>query len=535
MGFTTSAQAKFYAELLEHEGVKVTSKNVERGTIKKKDKVPITMVPPSREDKMAMKAKECSVTVGEFEGTYPQQSTTDARSTILSLALFDDMLKSSKLVEKIQSDQRALKEAEEAVMTLRIKKLNQVNGLSEADEKKLRMYQRRVDQAKSLIDDYINTLFTAFMDFLDSRRTKFEKIVSDHCNTVVTFSESKLHTTQEAFKLDGTGAVTQDRFPEKDTEEEDNLTGDATGWKLIHSWTRVDSDVTKMRGRTLDTFKYCRDKLMAVLFEGYGYAEAQYEYLMNNLRLPKGIPVQAMADMFEKFSSHMYLLPSYGDDPSYTNGELDHHPARNKPFSETAICEMLLECMPRDVKVKWEGQHLKKQIPTDLTVLKKELQVLVDEHYQAEKQQQEAQQQQKSAGGGRNQSGKASSGSRNGGASQQNQGGGGKANMHCDRCARMGERKFIVKNHVTDNCKKYDKDLKPISQGYQKQVHQQERERETPLSAEKKKSRKRKKDSKKSKKKKKKKSRKKYRRDYSSSSSSDDDSSSSDSCSSDSS
>ena len=55
----------------------------------------------------------------------------------------------------------------------------------------------------------------------------------------------------------------------------------------------------------------------------------QYDYLMNNLRLPKGIPVQAMADMFEKFSSHMYLLLSFSDDPNYTNGELDHHPARN--------------------------------------------------------------------------------------------------------------------------------------------------------------------------------------------------------------
>lgn len=534
MGFTQSVTAKFFAEFLEHEGVRVTKTSVEKGTIRKKDKVLISFVPPSKDDKMALKAKEVSISVNVFEGTYPQQTTTDDRSTILSLAQFDDMLKSSKLVESIQSDQRALREAEDAVMTLLIKKLNQVNGLSDPDEKKLRMSQRKVDNAKSLISENSNMLFTSFMDFLDSKRTKFEKIISDHCNKVVTVTEKTTHITQEAFKLNATGEVTQVRFPEKDTEEDDNLTGDDSGWKLIHSWSRVDSDAEKMRGRTLDTFKFCRAKFMAVLFEGYGYAEAQYEYLMNNLRLPKGIPVQSMADMLEKVSSHMYLLPSLGDDPTYTGGELDHHPARNKPFSETAICEMLLECMPKDVKVKWDGQHLKKPIPTDLTVLKKELQVLVDEYYLAEKQQQGAQHQQNSAGGGKNQNGKASSGSRNGGGGQQNQGGGGSAGKHCARCDKMGERKFIVKNHYTDKCKKYDKDLKPISQGYQKEVHQQELQRGTPLS-DKKKKKKRKKDSKKSKKKKKKKSRKKYRRDYSSSSSSDDDSSSSDSYSSDSS
>ena len=526
MGFIQSVTAKFFAEFLEHEGVKVTKTSVEKGTIKNKDKVLISFVPPSKDEKMVMKAKEVSISVNVFEGTYPQQATTDDRSTILTLAQFDDMLNSSKLVESIKSDQRALKEAEDAVMDLRIKKLNQVGGLSDADEKKLRMNQRKVDNAKSLISENSNMLFTSFMDFLDSKRTKFEKIISDYCNKVVTVTTEETHTTQEAFKLNADGDVTQVRFPEKDTEEEDNLTGDNSGWKLIHSWSRVDSDVDKMRGRTLDTFKVCRDKFMAVLFEGYGYAEAQYEYMMNNLRLPKGIPVQSMADMLEKVSSHMYLLPSLGDDPTYTQGELDHHPARNKPFSETAICEMLLESMPKDVKVKWRGQHLKKSIPTDLTVLKKELQVLVDEHYLAEKQQQGAQQQQNSAGGGKNQNGKASSGSRNGGGGQQNQGGGGDAGKYCARCDKMGERKFIVHNHNTGRCKKYDKDLKPISQGYQKQVHQQELQRETPLS-DKKKKRKRKKDSKKSKKKKKKKSRKKYRRDYSSSSSSDDDSSSS--------
>ena len=36
---------------------------------------------------------------------------------------------------------------------------------------------------------------------------------------------------------------------------------------------------------------------------------------------------------------------------------------------------MLLESMPKDVKVKWEGQHLKKPIPTDLAELREELQV----------------------------------------------------------------------------------------------------------------------------------------------------------------
>ena len=309
MGFTPSATAKFFAELLEHEDVNVTAKSIERGNIKRKSKILIPGAPPKKDDKMAMKAKECTVTVNTFEGTYPMQGTTDGRATILSLALFDDMLKSSKLVESIQSDQQALKEAENVVMNLRIKKLNEVNGLSDSDEKKLRTYLRKVDHAKALVSENSNTLFNSFMDFIDSRRTKFEKIVSDHCNKVETYTESVIRTEQRAYKLNERGEVTQDRFPEKDAEEDDNLTGGNSGWKLIHSWSRVDSDVTKMRGRTLDTFTKCRAILMETLFEGYGYAEAQYEYLMNNLRLPKGIPVHAMADMFEKVLHTHVLAP----------------------------------------------------------------------------------------------------------------------------------------------------------------------------------------------------------------------------------
>ena len=122
MGFIPSATAKFFVELLEHESVKVMSRVVERGTIKKKKKIPISFVPPSKDDKILMKAKECSVAVNDFEGTYPQQATTDDRATILLLALFDNMLKSSKLVEHIESDQRALK-------------LNKIGGLSDRRRK----------------------------------------------------------------------------------------------------------------------------------------------------------------------------------------------------------------------------------------------------------------------------------------------------------------------------------------------------------------------------------------------------------------
>lgn len=118
-----------------------------------------------------------------------------------------------------------------------------------------------------------------------------------------------------------------------------------------------------MRGKSLETFEECRKAHLKSVLPNYSYAEAQYNYLMNNIRLPEGVQVRDMNDQIEALSPLMSLLPRIWEDPnpSYQNGELDHILPRNKPFSDTATCQMLLNSMPHMVQAKWKADNLGRQ------------------------------------------------------------------------------------------------------------------------------------------------------------------------------
>eukprot|EP00986_Skeletonema_menzelii_P001500 scaffold391_cov157-Skeletonema_menzelii.AAC.8 len=88
-----------------------------------------------------------------------------------------------------------------------------------------------------------------------------------------------------------------------------------------HSWHHVDETVTSMRGKSLETFEECRKAHLKSVLPNYSYAEAQYNYLMNNIRLPEGVQVRDMNDQIEALSPLMSLLPRIWEDPnpSYQN------------------------------------------------------------------------------------------------------------------------------------------------------------------------------------------------------------------------
>jgi len=195
------------------------------------------------------------------------------------------------------------------------------------------------------------------------------------------------------------------------------------------------------------------------------------------------------------------LLPSHADNPNpkYSNGKLDHITRRNHAFSETAMCQMLLNSMPFQVKAKWKADHPGQKIPTDRDLLVTELQTLLDEHNITKKQKS----QQGGGGGGKKNSDK-SPGSKQGGGTPRTP----KNKKKCSRCERKGERDNVKFSHRDEDCDKYHPDLSAKIGSHERQLRAQEA-RTPPLSETR--ERKRKKSSKKSSKKDRKSSKSKKR------------------------
>lgn len=348
---------------------------------------------------------------------------------------------------------------------------------------------------------------------------------------------------KEAFQVDSSGAATTDRLPEKDTEDDPD-DPKAAGFKIKWRWERRDEPVHGMPGKTLELFKKIRKAhLKAELDNKYGHAEAQFTYMMNNIKLPQGCSIDAMDSMIEQISTLMYLLPSIHDDPNpaYQGGALSHKPRRNQPFAEGEMTEMLFNSVPYALQKLWKLDNNNQLVPTDRQELKLNLKILAEKN--KDKLEEERQEKETPGNGG----GKGGQGKKHKAGTQKpgqppstpNASGGSAAGeKKCKFCEKNGERPEAYTRHTTAKCKKYKNmrgDIQdswvPSAQFRQTNAHQHH-EGDTLLSAKKsKKSRKKRKKKSKSRRKKLKKS----RRSSYSSSSSDSSTSSSSSSSSDSS
>jgi len=505
-----SYEERLYYHLTGNDKAVLTKRSTEYGSIKDEDLVLIRIAPP--EGKKIPKSKSFEIKIGKtFVSEGIELNHSSDCSFILAQKNFDDMVNSSRILEHIANDEKVLRDTEERVADLTVRKLNDPGAFSADDEEALEDAELLVSKAKKQIAVYVENLYTYYAKFVELKKNKFEAKVNLQSNTVVDHQQSVVRLYKEAFTLDATGVRTTTRYPEKDSAETEDNTP-STGWKFVHKWKRVSENVHAMRGKSQGSFDLCRRQHIASVLPKFGYAEATFDYLLNNVKCPENVPVSDMNEMFEAISPLMYLLPSRRDDtnPSYANGELDHIPRRNLPFSETVMCQMLLNSMPFSVKNKWKAENLGQEIPTNRPLLVVELQQLLDDFNATKKL--KGQQ-----GGGQKKDNEKTTGSKNGGGPRtpRNQ------KKKCSRCDRKGEKDHVKHSHVDADCDRYHPDLTAKVRQHERQLRAQEAVT-PPLSGSR--DRKRKKKSKKDSKKKSKKSskpKKKSRRSRSDSSSSD--------------
>ena len=514
--------AQFYSPLVNLR-IKLSTKTTEYGTVRNKPLVVIPIAPPE-DIKESKSVKTFKVEVGDnFKGHYNTLTSLSMPAFVFAQMHFDNMLKSSKLVQMIKNDEQSLKDHEDIVATLDVKKRNNGGNLSNEDKSALKEAERTVSDAKELIEENVEKLFRAYEEITAARQTKWNFLVTNRCHTECVFTVNEVQVIKEAFKVDANGAKTEERFPEKDNELSEDSTAN-TGWMFTWRWCRVNRSRDAMRGKSLADFLWCRTRHLQQEFGEFGHAEAQFGYMMNNIKIPVGCTVDAFNFMIEHVSSIMYLLPSIRDDPNpvYQNGALDHITRRNKAFAEGEMCQMLMNAMPTKVQEDWRNDNRRQLIPTNREEFKKDLQIKLDKFTASRV---EKPLSQGGAGGGKG-----------GNANQKNQksnSGGGRNNHNnngekppCNRCLKGGEKPQVYNKHITSKCTRYDEKYQRIERTPQRQVHAHGLEDATPLSK-----RKRKSSKKKSKKKKSKRSKKRRRRERSpstsSSSSSSSDSSSS--------
>ena len=513
----------FFWSMLQYDHEKRSKKLTEHGVIRDKDLVVIPIAPP--EGKKEPKDTTFDVEVDQFKQTCRALVSRTELGFLLAQFHFDEVLKSSKLEILVANDLKRLRELQTKEAALKVQERN-AGSLNSDEASALKRVRKDKFEVKTLLDEYHEKLFAAYKDFVNVRSLKFDNLVSQNCLTSLPHEVEQVRYYKEAYHIDSAG-VKGARFPEKDGEENDDSTP-GSGWMFEYKWDWTKTKLDTQVGKTVESFKLCRQLHMRAELPEYGYAEAQYRYMMENISCPLEIEVKSMSEMIEQVSRLMYLLPSICDDPNpELRNKLTHIARKDKPFSETDMCQMLFYAMPVGVQDLWKTDHPTLRFPVDRPTAVKELQKHLDTFRKEKKKAREDANKGGQTTPTKRQGNGGGSNSRQGGGSRSSSGGERKKKM-CDRCDQKGEKDRIKFSHWTDKCERYHADLKAKVPRQENQVHATDYEGdETQVSSARK--RKEKKSKKRKKSKKSKRTKKKARRYYSSSEDDGDSSASSDS------
>lgn len=382
MGAASYVDALFSA-LENQRNVTLKSQTIEKGSIKDAELVLLRLF-RDKEYKESSRVKSFKVEVGEsYEGHLTPLTSLWMLAFIVHQREFDGFWAAAKIEQIMKQNVQALHEREATLANLQVSSKNKgVDNLSEDEKKKLRKAKDAVQEARDLIDEHLDTVYDAYERMMDVRKHKFTNLVRSECLTAKDHVVNKVVLIKEAFRADSTtgAAVPVDRLPDKDNEDQPDDPATA-GFRIVWRWERRDETVHGMPGKTLELFKEIRKSHMKNELDGkFGQAEAQFVYMMNNIKLPQGCSVDALDTMIEQISTLMYLLPSIHDDPNpaYQNGALSHRQRRDQPFAEGEMTEMLFNAMPYALQKLWKLDNGNQLIPTDRQLLKQELKILME-------------------------------------------------------------------------------------------------------------------------------------------------------------
>mmetsp|Transcript_3094 Transcript_3094/g.4529 ORF Transcript_3094/g.4529 Transcript_3094/m.4529 type:complete len:523 (+) Transcript_3094:3517-5085(+) len=488
-------QSVFYWSIIQYGEDKRTTKQTQHGVIRDKELVVIPIGPP--EGKQEPKDIEFECDIGNYKQTMRSLVSRTELGFILTQKNFDELLKMSKVESLIENDQSALRELQAKKADLEVLELNQ-GSLAAADASTLKTTTRSINKAVENIERYTEEIFSAYRQMVNVRALKFDNFVSRNCLTPVPHEVEEVQVYKEAFHVESDGSKGS-RYSEKDGEENENRTN-GIGWVFENKWQWVKKNVTREIGKTLESFRSCRRSHIKEELPEFGYAEAQWRYMMENINCPLDVDVSDFNDMIDQVGSVMYLLPSILDDPNpEIYGKLAHISRKDRSFFPIEVCQMLFYAMPVRVQELWKIDNPKLRFPVDRALAVKELQ----RHLETYRKEKKLAKQGANKGGPNSQGGRQDQGggSRSNGGSRQSGGGSPRKKKMCDRCDQKGESDRIKFSHWSDKCDKYHPNLQAkVPKHEQRQLHAMNQETETPLSTSKKKRKKKKQKTKKSKK-----------------------------------
>jgi len=431
----------------------LTYRNCEFGTVKDESKVWIR-IPKHGVPHVCGASFEV---VNDPDGTsttkHLKLASNDPLLIIQKLYEYDEAVHTARLRDEVARLSAEVKQCDEKEAEFHVRVCNGA-ALTADESKERKANAKEREKSNSSRNDLVSTLFLYYKQFLDAVSSDFTTIEREYCLSPCDVEVEKIIYSRKAYAKDASSGqlILTQRLPDKDEEE---TATNSYGFHNDYSWGK---EIQKgiCRERTLDTLDECRSRHMKKLFPVTGQAEAQYHYLMHNVRVPIGMHMKNFKDFLLRVSRVMYLLPTVKDLANGCYANIPDIVARNSAFSEFTVAQMCMNACPLAIQEKYKADNPHEPMPLDPDKFQLEIEYDLKKHFEAElkkrKEQKNKEAEKKKASGGKN------STSRDATSSGAGNGSGGAGEKQCSRCVKGGMPAVVFKTHRDGKCEKFNAD-----------------------------------------------------------------------------
>ena len=431
----------------------LTYRNCEFGTVKDESKVWIR-IPKHGVPHVCGASFEV---VNDPDGTsttkHLKLASNDPLLIIQKLYEYDEAVHTARLRDEVARLSAEVKQCDEKEAEFHVRVCNGA-ALTADESKERKANAKEREKSNSSRNDLVSTLFLYYKQFLDAVSSDFTTIEREYCLSPCDVEVEKIIYSRKAYAKDASSGqlILTQRLPDKDEEE---TATNSYGFHNDYSWGK---EIQKgiCRERTLATLDECRSRHMKKLFPVTGQAEAQYHYLMHNVRVPIGMHMKNFKDFLLRVSRVMYLLPTVKDLANGCYANIPDIVARNSAFSEFTVAQMCMNACPLAIQEKYKADNPHEPMPLDPDKFQLEIEYDLKKHFEAElkkrKEQKNKEAEKKKASGGKN------STSRDATSSGAGNGSGGAGEKQCSRCVKGGMPAVVFKTHRDGKCEKFNAD-----------------------------------------------------------------------------
>lgn len=431
----------------------LTYKNCEFGTVKDERKVWIRLPKHGAPHVCGASFEVVNDPDGSSTTKHFKLASNDPLLIIQKLYEYDEAVHTARLRDEVARLSAEVKKCDEKEAEFHVRVCNGAT-LTPDESKERKANAKEREKSNSSRTELVSTLFLYYKQFLDAVSSDFTTIEREYCLSPCEVEVEKIIYSRKAYAKNSSSEqldLTQ-RLPDKDEEETPTST---YGFHHDYSWGK-ETQRGICRERTLDTLDECRSRHMKKLFPVTGQAEAQYHYLMHNVRVPIGMHMKNFKDFLLRVSRVMYLLPTVKDLANGCYANIPDIVARNSAFSDFTVAQMCMNACPLAVQEKYKADNPLEPMPLDPEKFQLEIEYdlkkYFDEELKKRKDQKKSDLEKKKATGGGN------STSRDAKSSGAGKGSGGAGKKQCSRCVNGGMPAVVFNSHTDEKCEKFKAD-----------------------------------------------------------------------------